>query len=135
MSLFNCNCKFNCTLAAVIASVVIGVVAAFLRVTAVITVAPAFYWATLGIAAIYLLGALITSVLVRRTNKCCICPAVSALLAGVLGTALFSAVLLAVDIAATGIISAILTGLLLFFLALIFTGTACLVKCLAGCDE
>lgn len=137
MSMFNCNCncKFSCTLAAVIASIIIGVVAAFLQVTAVITVAPAFLWVALGIAAVYLAVTVIASAVSGESKKCCLCPAVNTILAGILGTALFSILLLGIGIVATSILSAIFVGILLFFLALTFTGTACLVKCLAGCSD
>ena len=39
-----CNCQFRCScvIAAVIASVILGVVAAFLQITGAITVTPAF---------------------------------------------------------------------------------------------
>ena len=56
-------------------------------------------------------------------------------LAGILGAILFSAILLAVGIVATSIVSAILVGLLVAALSLIFAGSACLVKCLAGCGS
>ena len=62
------------------------------------------------------------------------CTAVSTVLAGILGTILFSLVLLAVTFAATSVIGAIFVGLLLFFFSLTITATACLVKCRANCD-
>jgi hypothetical protein len=40
---------------------------------------------------------------------------------------------LAVGFAATSILGAIITGVLLFFVSLFLTATACLVKCLEGC--
>ena len=42
--------KCNCALLATVASIAVGVIAAVLLFTAVITVAPAFYWVALGIA-------------------------------------------------------------------------------------
>ena len=47
MALFNCSCKRDCALFAVIASLILGVVAALLQITAVITVTPIFLWAVL----------------------------------------------------------------------------------------
>lgn len=132
----NCNCRFSCTLAAVIASIIVGIVTAFLHVTGTVTATPAFLWALLGTAAVYL-GVTLIAAALRPQQKpdCCLCPAVKATLAGILGTILFSIVLLGVGVVATSILSAILAGVLLFFFSLAVTGTACLVRCLFSCGE
>ncbi|MBQ3002430.1 MAG: hypothetical protein IJD82_01715, partial [Clostridia bacterium] len=56
MSMFgcDCSCRCSCTLWAIIASAVIGVVAAFLQMAGLINVTPAFLWVLLGIAVVYL---------------------------------------------------------------------------------
>ena len=132
--MFNCNCKFNCVGLAIIASIIIGIVTAMLRITAVITVTPAFLWVLFGIAVVYLGVMLITSTLLRSAgNRDCVCFNLPAVLVGILGTVLTSVILLAITFAATSIIGAIITGALLFFFSLILTATACLVKCIAGC--
>ena len=134
MSLFNCNCKCSCTALAVVASVILGVVAAFLQITAVITVTPVFLWVALGIAVAYLGVLLVSAALRGSTGECvCICTALNALLTGILGTILFAVVLLAVGIVATGVATAILLGLVVLFLSLPCSATACYVKGLAGC--
>ena len=131
----NCGCRFNCTLAALITSIIVGVVAAFLQVTGTITVGVAFLWVALGIGAVYLAGLLWTAVLRRKTEAPgCLCGALNALLAGVLGTVLLSLVLLAVGIVATSILSAVLVGLLLFFLWLTVSASACYIRCATGCE-
>lgn len=136
MALFNCSCRRDCTLVAVVASLILGIVAAFLQITAVITVAPVFLWVALGVAVVYLAALVVTTGLARATEcRLCLCNAVNTVLTGILGTILFAVVLLAVGITATSVISAILVGLLTAFLSLIFTGSACLVKCLSGCDN
>ena len=138
MSLFNCSCtcRRDCALYAVIAALILGVVAAFLQITAVITVTTAFLWVALGIGVVYLGILLVTTALNHRTEcKPCLCPTLRTVLAGILGTILFSTVLLAVGIVATSVVSAILVGLLVAGLALTIGGTACFVKCLAGCDD
>ncbi len=132
----NCQCKCSCTLWAIVISAVLGVVAAFLQISGVITVTPAFLWVSLGIAVAYLAILVGGSLLSRRTDsRSCQCTALNAILAGTLGTALFSVVLLAVGIVATSIVSAILVGLLIALLALTLTGSACLVRCLADCER
>lgn len=136
MSVVNCGCRRDCVVIGAVASAIIGVLAAFLQITGVITVTPAFLWVTLGIAVVYLAVLAGAAVLSRRTERCyCVCRALNALLLAILGTALFSVVLLAVGIVATSIVSAILVGLLLFFTALILTSTACLVRCLTDCGD
>ena len=52
---------------------------------------------------------------------------------GILGTALFSVVLLALGVVATSVLSAALVGLLLASFALTLAGSACYVKALTGC--
>lgn len=136
MALFNCSCRRDCTLLAVIAAVILGVVAAFLQITAVITVTSAFLWVALGIAVGYLGVLLVTTALSRRTEcKSCVCNALRTVLTGILGAILFSVILLAVGIVATSTISAILVGLLVASLTLLFAGSACLVLCLADCED
>lgn len=135
--MYNCNCTVNCPLLSIVASIIIGIITAFLRITAVITTTPAFLWVVLGIAVVYLAIILISLTLIRGpdTRLDCLCPILSTLLAGILGAILLSIVLLAIEFVATSIIGAIITGLLLAFLSLIFTSTACLVKCIARCDD
>lgn len=123
-----CNCKCSCTVLALVAAAILGVVAAFLQITGVITVTPAFLWVALGIAVAYLGLLVVTG---GRREGCC--TVLGTVLAGILGTALFAVVLLAVGVVATSVVSAILVGLLVFFLALILAGTACYVKCVTDC--
>ena len=133
MALF--NCRRDCTLLAVIAALILGVVAAFLQITAAITVTPAFLWVALGIAVGYLGVLPVTTVLTHSTGcKPCICNTLRTVLTGILGVILFAVVLLAVGIVATSVVSAILVGLLVAFLTLTFAGSACLVLCLADCE-
>ncbi len=137
MSLFGCNCQNNCTALSVVSSLIVGIITAFLRITGVITVTPAFLWVVFGIAVTYLAITLVATAIAGRekTTLGCICSVLTALLVGILGTILFSVVLLAITFAATSIIGAIITGALLFFFSLTLTETACLVKCLASCNN
>ena len=131
-----CNCKCNCTIAAVVASLIVGIITAFLQITAVITVTPVFLWVALG-TAVGFLGILTlragTSCCIRNTE--CHCAALNTLLLAILGSIVFSVILLAVGIVATSVLSAILIGILLFFLSLTFTEAACYVRALAACDQ
>ena len=91
------SCRTGCTVIAVVASLIIGIIAAFLRITATITLTPAFLWVLLGIAVVYLAVTLISAALFR--NVCCdnLCGIITTLLAGILGTILLSIVLLAIE--------------------------------------
>lgn len=134
MSIFGCNCRNRCVLLAVAASIIIGVVAAFLQITGTITVTPVFLIVAFGIAVAALGILAVTTALVRRYGTSCLCAALQAVLTGILGTALVSVVLLAVGIVATSVVSAILVGLAAGFFTLIIAGGACLVRCLADCE-
>lgn len=136
MSYTNCNQKPGCTTLAVVASIIIGIITAFLRFSAIITLAPAFLWVVFGIAVVYLGVTAVVSANVGSIGiRNCICQALTALVTGVLGTILLSLILLAVTFAATSVIGAIFSGLLLSFFTLFITSSACIIKCLSSCNE
>ena len=128
-------CKTNCTVLVVVASLVIGIITAFLRITATITLTPAFLWVLLGIAVVYLAVILLAGAIFGK--ECCegLCSIITALLAGILGTVLLSIILLAIEFVATSVIGAIFAGALLFFFFLAVTSTACLVRCFFNCND
>ncbi len=135
MSLCNCENRCSSVSLAVVGSLIIGIITAFLRITAVVIETPAFLWVVLGIAVVYLLGLLLASPFISRCGSCrCLCTTLGAVLIGILGAALISVILLAVTFAATSVIGAIFLGLLLFFISLTLSGTAVLVKCIINCD-
>ena len=134
MSKCSCDCKCDCACLAVVASIIIGIIAAFLRVTAVITITPVFLWVVFGIAIAYLGITLLLSGRVCASGiRRCVCSIVSILLIGILGTILISLILLAIEFAATSIIGAIIVGALIAFFTLIVSSTACLIRCVLGC--
>lgn len=136
MTNYNCGCRINCTAIAVIAAIIIGIITAFLTFSAVITVTPAFLWVLLGIAVVYLAITLVVSPFIRNSGAGgCICEIIPVLLAGILGTIFLSIVLLGITFAATSILGAIITGLLLAFFALLIVTTTCLIKCVVSCDN
>ena len=129
-----CQCKFNCTSLAIIASIIIGVVSAFLTMTGTLTISTPLLWVFFGIATGLLAITILSTHLCQEDEKVnCLCPVLSVLLTGVLGTILFSLILLLIDIAITSVIGAILSGLLFLSFTLTLTTAACLVKCLADC--
>ena len=136
MAMFNCGCRRDCTLLSFVAAVILGVVAAFLQITAVITVGTAFLWVALGIGVVYLGVLVLATALTRRAEgRICVCRALETVLTGILGTILLATILLAVGITATSVVSAILVGLLVAALTLTVAGSACYVRCLADCDD
>lgn len=135
MSLFCCNNRQECLGVSLVISLLVGVVTAFLTFAAVIAVTPAFLWVVFGIAVAFLALALVTAPLLQGSASRCLCSTLTALLIGVLGTVFFAILLLAISFAATSIIGAILTGVLLFFFVLVLTSAACLVRCIVNCNN
>lgn len=126
----NCECKINCTLLAVVAALILGVVTAFLQITAAITLTPAFLWVLLGIGIGFLAISLATCG--GCAASCGSCRSLRALLSGAVGTIVLSVVLLGITFAATSILGAIVVGALLFFFFLTVFSAACLAK--ARCE-
>ncbi len=134
MSNSYCDCKKSCTWFAVAASIIIGIVTFILQFTATITVTPAFLWALLGTAVVYLLVSPVSVYFARSAGGSrCICPAITALIWGILGTILTAVILLGIAFAATSVIGAIITGLLFAFFTLTVTSVSCIIKCISGC--
>ena len=132
----NCSCRCRCSLTALIASLLLGVIAAFLRITGVLNLTAAFLGAAFIIAVVYLAVLILSMALLGKREACaCLCTNLRALLAGVLGTILFALVLLLIDVAAASVIGAILAGVLIFFFTLMFAGAACLIRSLADCRD
>ena len=136
MSACCCNYKCNCTLAALVVSLILGVISAFLQITGVITVTTVFLWVLFGIA-VGLLGILVLASAIQERNCGCSerCSTLNTVLAGVLGTILFTVILLAVGITATSVVSAILVGLLILSFSLTLTALACHIRCAFRCAE
>ena len=132
----SCRCNGNCIGLSIVASIIIGIISTFLTFSAAITITPAFLWVVLGIAVVYLaITLIVTSFLSETRIRDCVCRILSVLLIAILGAALFAVVLLAITFAATSVLGAIIAGALVAFFALILTSTACLVRCLARCDN
>lgn len=129
----NCDCKCSCVGVSLVVSLIIGIIAAFLSFTAVITVTPAFLWVVLGIAVVYLAILLITSPSQSSAGIRGCCPILRITLAGILGAVLTSLILLGIAFASASVIGAIITGLLIAFLSLIITSVVCLILCKSRC--
>ena len=135
MNDFGCSCRNNCPVLSVAASIILGIVAAFLTITAAINVTPAFLWVLFGIAVVYEAVVLIGTVFLREKGiHDCLCPALGVFSAGALGTVLTSVILLGIEFAATSIIGAIITGALILFFSLLITSVICLIKCITDCN-
>ena len=137
MNVCCCNRKFGCIGITAIVSLIIGIVAAFLQISGMINVTPAFLWVLLGIAVVYLAVVLLATAIGNRVDGCgsCLCNTLSVLLLSIIGTVLFSIVLLGITFEAASVVGAIIVGLLLFSFASLIGNTACLVKCFADCGE
>ncbi len=133
MNICGCRTKCDCTLFAVIASVIVGIVTAFLSFSVTLAVPAFVYWIFFGVALVLLAVSLISAPLACRCKEnFCTCASLTTFLAGVLGTVLFSLVLLLIDLTA-GILASLLTGLLFGFFTLTVTSVACIVRNLFDC--
>lgn len=133
MSENTCITRRDCTLVALIASTIVGIVTAFLRITGVITIPPVFFWVIFGISVGLLAITLVAVTSAGNTDNCgCKEKALSTQLVSLLATILLALILLAIEFAATSVIGAILTGLALLFFSLSLGSTACLIKCYAN---
>lgn len=136
MSKCSCECRIGCVGISVLISLILGIVSAFLNFSAVISLTSVFLWVTLGIAVVFLALLLGYAVFTRATGKRnCECPIIRTLLVGILGTILISLIRLGISFAATSVIGAILSGLLIAFLVLIFLAVSCLILCKADCSD
>ncbi|MBQ2968475.1 MAG: hypothetical protein IJE10_10200 [Clostridia bacterium] len=131
-----CGARVSCGAIAFVASLILGIVAAFLRLSGALVIGTAFFWVALGVAVVYLGILLLTSAFLQGAGPrgCSVCGTIPLVLAGILGTALTSALLLAFTFVATSVLGAVLTGAFIFFIALILTAVACLIQCIAGCN-
>lgn len=136
MSMTDCGCRCRCSLAALVVSLILGVIAAFLRITAVLTLPAALLWAALGVAALYLPVLLLTMAILGSAEVCpCLCTNLKTLGFSALGVILLGLILLLIEFATTSVAGAILTGLFVFALIALFAGTACQIRCVANCRE
>ena len=135
MNICCCKTKCDCTLIAVIASVITGIIAAFLNFSAVIAVPQFVLWILFGVALGLLALALVAAPFTCRCeNKECFCASVTSFLVGVFGTVAASLVLVLVDLTAGGLLASVITGLLFGLFALTITSAGCLVRNLLGCE-
>ena len=136
MTFCNCGNRRDCTGIALVASLIIGIIATFLQITAVFTLTPVYSIVALGIAVVYLAVVLLTNATARKDSSCNLCcTPLSALLFGIAGTIFVAIVLLLIEFAATSIIGAIFVGALFFFFALTIFSTICLIRCLLNCEH
>lgn len=136
MTFSNCETKFSCTGIAIVASLIVGIIAAFLQITAVIDIPAILLGAVLLIAITYLL-AILFAVSLSQTpaSSCALCSVLSVLLFGILATILFATILLIIDFVATSVIGAIVVGALVFSFSLMITTTACLIRRISRCND
>ncbi len=130
--MIKCEGKPDCLGIAVVVSIIIGIIAAFLTITGVIFILPVFLWVMLGTAIGYIAVSLLSVAIDgRNTAYHCSETTLGAALISAVGTVLFSLILLAIPFAPASVVGAIFNGLLFFSFFTLLTSTVCLVKCLA----
>ena len=136
MTFCNCGNRCDCTGISLVSSLIIGIIATFLQITATFTLTPVYSIVALGIAVAYLAIVLLSTATTRKDasrNLCC--TPLSALLVGIAGTIFVAIILLLIDFAATSIVGAIFVGALFFFFALTIFSMICLIRCLWNCEH
>ena len=136
MSNCNCYCKTSCAGLSIISGIIVAIITAMLTFMGTITLTPAFLWVTFGIAVVYLaVSALISGI----TNSCsttrCICATLPVYFIGIIGTIFTSLILLGITFAATSVVGAVISGLVLGFFTMIILSTVCLIKCNTNCNN
>ena len=127
MSNFECGTYNPSVSIALIASSIIGVIAAFLNVMAIVAVTATFAWVTFGIATLFI-SILLGGTTLSQNNRHYGHRSLNAVLLSALGTILLSVILLAIPFTVGSISSAIITGIALFFFSALLTTTVCLIK-------
>lgn len=130
MSFFNCKYNFFCPGISIAASVIVGIIAAVLQATGVITIGTVFSLSVIGVAVAYLAILLIAYAIADNAGECG-GTTLSALLIGLLGSILFASLLLGAVAPATAL-GVIVVGVLFFFVSLSLTSLACVIKCFAN---
>lgn len=135
MSNSYCCCRRDCTTWAIVAAVVAGVLAVFLQVTGVITIAVPALTAALGVGLVALAVLLLAMATAQGSDGYCLCRSLGTALAGAIGTIVLAIALLAFDLPATGLAFLLLTGLLVAAFTLLLASAVCLIRCLSGCNR
>ena len=134
MSNCNCYCKTSCAGLSIVAGIIVAVITAMLTFMGTITITPAFTWVTFGISIVYLA---VSSLISGMSGSCavskCLCLTMPIYFIGIIGTIFTSLILLGITFAATSVVGAIISGLLLGFFTLIILTTVCLIKCNLSC--
>lgn len=134
MSNCSCYCKTSCPGLSIVAGIIVAIITAMLTFMGTITITPAFLWVTFGIAIVYLaVSSLMSALSPCGTANACKCLAMPVYFTGIVGTIFASLILLGITFAATSILGAVITGLLLGFFTLIILSTICLIKCSMNC--
>ena len=136
MTFLNCETKINCTGIAIITSLILGIIAAFLQITAVISIPVVLLQSVIIIALVFLLITLIAVSLTQATTSCRTqCSILPILSLGILGSIFFAIILLIIDVTTASVIGSILVGLLVFSFSLLLFTTVCLIKSIARCND
>lgn len=137
MTKCNGNCGYcpSCTGIGVVISLVLGIIAAFLRYNAVVTIGTSFLWVAFGVATLILLLTLYIASRARSSARECLCGSMTGLLTGIGGTVITSLISLAAPLPAISTVGAIIFGALVFSFFLIISTLICLIPCIAGCDD
>lgn len=130
-----CICTVSCKLIGVISALFAGVVLGALYFFGILTAIIIPLQAVLAFGIIAFFGISAVSLLKQKCNLTnCLCRLRGILFTGAVGTILSSLIALLVSLTPGAILSAIVIGLVGFFLVLLIAAIICLVSCTADCD-
>ena len=130
----NCNSRVDCAFLSIAAAIIVGIVAAIVQFTAIVSFTTVFYIVAFGVAVLFL-AILLALVPTLYRVSCQGCGNFNTKLTtlGILGTIAASIVLIAVGFAATSGLGAIFVGLLAGFFTLMITSIVCTINCAGEC--
>lgn len=130
-----CNCSILCSVIGTAIALVFGTAVGFLFYFGVFSAIVIPLTTILAFGFVSIIGTATTALLNRSCEiEGCLCRLKGMLLSGATGTFISSLAALAVSLTTGSVLSAIVIGLVGFFLALLIAGVVCLVNCVTDCD-
>lgn len=135
MNSCRCNGSDFCKIIGITAALIFGIAVGLLYFFGVFTAIAIPLTTILAFGFVGIAGVTAISLFAKgREITGCLCRLKGTLLSGAIGTFILSLAALAVSLTTGSVLSAVVIGVVGFFLALLIAGLVCLVSCAANCD-
>lgn len=125
----------SCLTVGIIAGIISGIAAALLFFFGIVSNLTIALWVAFGVGIFTLLAAFTTAILTPVwISRRCFCRSKNALLIGGTGLVITTVIALSASIFSGSIFSAVLIGLVTFFLVLSITALVCFILCITRCS-